>query len=264
MSRTSLATAVVAMVVTFCQLLLTNALADEHKQQFNRNATTSGQQVIIRTQLVEINHTIMRKLGFDFATYEGDGNVRRWKPADSILSIDGAGKTTVPAGFTGFVDALCKNRLARILADPTVIVPDGSSASLSVGSTIEIDVPQGDDIKHESKFIGTKLDVAPQLVENNRVKIDIRMSHRTLEEMVRIEQTEIPKIRARETDLSFEVNLGETFATGGLIREARSGEQTDEMELVFLVTPELVDEKSTSNLPAERVSRATLTDKAYQ
>ena len=161
--------------------------------------------------------------------------------------------------YFGFLDALCKNKLARILAEQTVAVCDGSSASLSSGSTVgrrDVDNGLGE------KFVGTKLNVAPEILEDNKVRIDICLKSSELAETGSTERPGNPAIRVREIDTELEVNLGETFMIAGCLGKVRNGEQFDETELVLLVTPQLAGEEPSDKQTVVRLGRANASSNA--
>jgi len=123
-------------------------------------AAQAPKKIVVELKVVEINTTKMQRLGFDWQQLTPDG-VKR----DSInplgLRVDDGG--VVADGFSGFLEALRQNELARILAEPTLVTLDGRPASFEVGGQIA------------SEFVGTRLEVCPVALENGHVRLDYRI-----------------------------------------------------------------------------------------
>tara|TARA_B100000809_G_scaffold216851_1_gene222750 strand:+ start:33 stop:593 length:561 start_codon:yes stop_codon:yes gene_type:complete len=166
-----------------------------------------------------------------------------------------------PSTLYPFFDALSKNDLARVLADPAIVVRNGCSASLSSGSTVEIAVCKGFSPERETKYIGTKLEVETHLLENGRVRIDYHLDWSELDKSEKKKRYTNPRIHHRVVGSKFEIELGTTFTTSGLItkvsKDDGSGE-VNEMELVVLITPELVYGNPSLVMPATHVGPVSL------
>ena len=95
--------------------------------------------------------------------------------------------------------------------------------------------------KLTTSFVGTKLEVEPHLVANNKIRIEYRLDYSSIRENTGPEQSGFPVVGHTKIDTTFEVSPGETFVIGGLLRKVHAGDKSEHFEVVLLVTPELVD-----------------------
>jgi len=264
MLRTPWFVIVAVAIAMSCQSFVVDACAEQSEG--------NTQQIIIRTKLIEINRSKLRRLGVDFAGFFGEGAVRsakldQAKTIESNFRFDGVKESPIATSslsVLGFLDALCQNEIARILSDPTIITVVGRAATLSSGSTIQIDGPPGDEKNCTTDFIGTKLEVVPHLVANNKIRIGYRLDYSSLRENADSESPSFPKIGHTMVDTTFEVSPGETFVSGGLLSQVHAGDQSEHFEIVLLLTPELVGDTKPNVTPTARVSQSNLPGKLPQ
>ncbi len=91
-------------------------------------------QIIIRTQLVEVSLSKMKRLGIDISTFDGQ-NVRLFSGADVLAGTsvaDVLAGASVLGSFPDFMDALRQNGIAHLLAEPTIATMDRQPASSEV------------------------------------------------------------------------------------------------------------------------------------
>lgn len=182
------------------------------------------------------------------------------------------------------ISALKSNNLARSLAEPSVVVQSGGEADFIVGGEIPIPVPQGGTSNAttiEYKRFGVNLHVTPTLVKNRRIAMRIKpeVSELDFSNAILLEGFTIPAIRTRGTETVVEVAenetlilAGMTFANSSELKEKlpyvgdipllgelfrRSQEQTEENELIVLVTPRLVTATSQNTERKDRLLSAT-------
>jgi general secretion pathway protein D len=179
----------------------------------------------------------------------------------SVLGNDGAIRAQLSAS----------NRLVNILSNPSLVVRDGASASISVGNDIPtVGATFFDPIQSDTQVTtvqyrktGVKLRVTPTLNAQGLVvmEIDQEISN-TVEGGSEVEGT--PAIFERSLSTEVVARTGETILLGGLISENnnttvakvpglgdipwlgrlfRSDTQTTERtELVVMITPRVLDE----------------------
>jgi pilus assembly protein CpaC len=135
-------------------------------------------------------------------------------------------------------------------------------------------VPQGlGQVGIEYRPFGTKVDFLPIVLGNGRIRLEVRPEVSERDESIGIQLNDItvPGFRSRRADTAVEMQAGQTFALGGLI-QTRSESQNrglpiladipgvgipfrsvrtveNEIELIFLVTPELVDAMEPHEVP---------------
>jgi pilus assembly protein CpaC len=188
-------------------------------------------------------------------------------------------KITISPGAIGksakllSVDALKKDGVLRVLAEPNIMAISGQVASFLSGGKIFIPVAQnntagGTTISLEEKEFGVGLKFTPTVLDGTRINLKL------VSEVSDLSQTGtpfttiggvtsvLPSMSTRRVDTTVQLNDGQSFVVAGLIKnnfnEALSkfpglGEvpvmgalfrstefQTDQTELMFVVTPRLV------------------------
>ena len=211
-------------------------------------------QVLVHVKVLEISRSKLRKLGIDFAKAE---------PGGTGLFQDG------PAGgrafefnvvddgdaLLGVLDALQQDRLARVLAEPTLVTMSGRPASCHVGGEVPAPVPQEDGtVAVEFREFGNRVDLLPIVLDKGRIRLEVRARVGRIDpsRSVQIQGQTCPGLQVSEVDTGVEMAVGQTLIVGGVVqkRAAEPMEQTaqagevdgaeEEVELLFLVTPELV------------------------
>lgn len=195
----------------------------------------SAQQVLIRAEVIEISHTKLRQLGFGFATFE-QGNE---SPHDvvQILSLAEFAQRQLRgdkvSGFHRFLQALKQDQLAKVLAEPTLVVTSGRPAHFRVGAE-----SGGDGTAHENQhsaktsFTGTEFDCLAVLQDDGKIALDCRMA---------IDRDRVV------FDTKLALNSGETGVAGQRFTRLEASkhgdevrQQENEIECLLLITPELV------------------------
>ncbi len=252
-------TAVLFLLVAFtCQSFLSHARAEEQEPQVTGNAVDivkrgDVKQVVIEARLFELNRTKMRRLGFDIATKHGK-TATPLEIAHNIFTPGDEGQPPSAESVSNFLDALCRNGVARILAEPTLTTVDNHTASLVVGSSIERSVPESDN--RVTIFLGTKFDVTPRIGTNDRVSLDLRISWRGLDESENTVQDAAPKVHVGEIETGIETHSGETVVIAGLTQQVSVGDETEEKTLFLMVTSTIVDGKNAGKWPTDRLGQA--------
>lgn len=257
-------------------------MAQDYYPNVINNITVGGvQQVLLHVKLMEVSRTKLRRLGFDWAYFNGNdgvvqdvaGLIASYAVAPGAQQVVGTGNETLAFGiinngqsFFGFLDALRQHNLAKVLAEPTLVTVSGRPASFSVGGEFPILVPQSlGTVSIEYRQFGTRVDFVPIVLGNGRVRLEVRpqVSEVDPSRSVSIAGTTVPGLRTRWVDTGVEMNAGQTLALAGLLQNQveaqnrglpwvsdlpwvgaafrRVEEQNNEVELLILVTPEFVD-----------------------
>lgn len=171
------------------------------------------------------------------------------------------------------VDLQKKDGIIRILAEPNIMAISGQTASFLSGGKIFIPVPQSGNggattITLEEKQFGVGLKFTPIVLDGNRVNLKLASEVSDLSQTGAAFTTVagvtsiLPSMTMRSVDTTVQLGDGQSFVVAGLIKnnmnEALSkfpglGEvpvmgalfrstefQTDQTELMFVVTPRLV------------------------
>jgi len=169
------------------------------------------------------------------------------------------------SSFFGFLQALRRYNLVKVLAEPTLTAISGRPASFTVGGEFPIIVPGGlGTVSVEFKEFGTRVDCVPIVLGNGNIRLEVRPTVSEIDSArsVTIDSFTIPGLRKRFVDTAVEMKAGQTLALAGLIQKRteavnsgvpwladlpyvgagfrRVEEVTNEIELLILVTPQLV------------------------
>lgn len=263
-------------------------MAEDYYPSVINNITIGGvQQVLLHVKLMEVSRTKLRRLGFDWATFNGNSGVVQSVSGVIATAGIGSGTATGTGGesvafgivnngnsFFGFIDALRQYNLVKVLAEPTLVTVSGRPASFNSGGEFPILVPQAlGTTSIEYRQFGTRVDFVPIVLGNGRVRLEVRpqVSEIDPSRSVTINGTTVPGLRTRWVDTGVEMKAGQTLALAGLIQNQiesenaglpwlsdlpwvgsafrRVREQNNEIELLILVTPEFVDALDANEVP---------------
>jgi len=162
-----------------------------------------------------------------------------------------------------FIQALHENGLLRVLAEPNLVALNGQQASFLAGGEVPIPIATDERISVEFKEFGVRLNFTPTVLSENNIRLKVapEISEPDFTNSVTLTGFTIPGFTSRRVETMVEMGSGETIAIGGLLNDRvravsravpglgevpilgalfRSVDfQTDETELVVLVTPEL-------------------------
>jgi pilus assembly protein CpaC len=264
-------------------------IAEEFYPKVLNNMTVGGVQlVLLHVKVMEVSRTKLRNLGVDWATITNgafvvssvSGLISSWVTDMSSPITTAANETFAfnivgrSGSFFGVLEALRQDNLAKLLADPTLVTISGRSAFFSVGGEFPIMVPESlGTVAIEYKKFGTQIDFVPVVLGNGRIHLDVRprVSEIDPTRSVTINGTTVPGLRTREVETGLEMNAGQTLAIAGLVQSRDEAEnrgmpwvselpylgvffrrvhhQYNEIELLILVTPELVDAVNPQDMP---------------
>lgn len=184
----------------------------------------------------------------------------------NTASANAAFRFNAPYGqVTGIVDFLKGNGLIKILAEPNLIALSGQTASFLAGG--EFPIPQVDRFGNTGvtyKAFGIELAFTPTVLNEDRISIKVMPSVSELDFSIstNIAGANVPGLSTRNASTIVELGDGQSFAIAGLLKEnAREAVQkypilgdlpvlgalfssktfqTQETELIILVTPHLV------------------------
>jgi pilus assembly protein CpaC len=259
-------------------------LAQDYSPKVINNIQVGGvQQVLLKTKVMEISRTKLRRLATDFTWLDSNGSFfstgvsglltntsNNTSGFQSVLDTSGKAAEFGIVGdhgaFFGFIDWLQQNNVAKILSDPNIMAVSGRPAQFNVGGEIPIVVPQSlGTASIEFKPFGTQIDFLPIVLGNGKIRLEVRPRISEIDDSrsIIVQNFVIPALTVRQIDTAVEMNAGQTFALAGLIQERtktakrglpyvqdmpiigvpfrRTEDETNEIELLILVTPEFVD-----------------------
>ena len=212
-------------------------------------------QVLVKVKMVEISRSKLRKLGLDFATLDtgliefGHGTRTGGRPFAFGVVDDGDAVLSV-------LETLQEDKLARVLAEPTLVTLSGRPAHCHVGGEIPAPVPQEDgNVAVELREYGKRIDLVPIVLGGGRIRLEVRARVGQIDpsRTIEVQGQTCPGLNVREVDTGVEMAAGQTLILGGLVekRAVEPSEQTaqageadaveEEVELLVLVRPEVVD-----------------------
>lgn len=257
---------------------------------------SSGQQVMLRIRIGEVQRNAIRNLGVslqalgntaspNFLVGTGIGRLVQDAAGTSRSFQYGSVQASDDAFFTGSiyskgqngigaaVEALERDGLIKILAEPTLTALSGEEAEFLAGGEFPIPVPQQQGtVTLEYKKFGVALKFVPYVLSPNRIRIQVQpeVSEVSTENQAVIDNFVAPSIVTRRASTTVELAPGESFMLAGLLRDNLSttidqlpgaGEipvlgalfrstayQRRETELVIAVTPYLVDPVKDSDI----------------
>jgi len=261
--------------------------ADYYPKVINNITVAGVQQVVLRTKVMEVSRTKLRAVGFDFKAISGDDFFQSsiggilGKVALSTGAITTNGAETMSFGivngsdaFFGFLEALRREQIAKIMAEPNLTAYSGRPASFNSGGEFPIIVPQSlGTVSVQYKKFGTEIEFVPIVLGNGAIRLEVkpRVSEIDDTRSVVVNGINVPGLRVREANTGVEMRAGQTLALAGLVfnrtqtakREIpwlgelpwvgalfrRSRETIDETELLILVTPQFVEAVDACDVP---------------
>lgn len=257
------------------------------------NVTTiqGSQQVNIRVRFAEVSRSELQSFGVDWSVgYRGSGFEFNLFQSNGIGSSGGGNfgaslSKVHGVNFDILLEALQRNGIVKILAEPNLTAVTGQTASFLAGGEIPVPIPQGRDIVTvQYKPFGVSLGFTPTLVGRNRIALHVQPEVSALSEASSVNTNgfAMPSFVVRKADTTVEVASGQTFAIAGLFQQRMSRNlqkfpvlgdvpvlgalfqsqrfQREETELVILITPYLVQPvrgtlASPQDRPAKRRNR---------
>ncbi len=229
---------------------------------------TLPQQVILEATIAEVTLADEFKHGVEFALSHGNFD---YKTTGAFKATDVGG---LGIGWTGgssdlvTANLIKTNSLVNVLSNPTLLVRDGISASITVGNEIPLvsstitDPLQGNTVQSttiERRQIGLTLSVTPTINSQGIVIMEI-----SLEITNQLPGGDGSTLLSRQVQTEVVANSGQTVILAGLISETLSNGDTqvpffgdlpvlgnlfksasqnkDKTELVILVTPKIISD----------------------
>jgi pilus assembly protein CpaC len=269
-------------------------IAEDYYPKVINNMIVGGtQQVLLHVRVMEVSRTNLKALGFDFANFSGGnftgstaaGLISKANPVASVFrtgaSLTSSGAETLqfgivsnPSGFVGFLEALKRENLLKVLAEPNLVTVSGRPASYLVGGEMPYPQPTGfGNISVNFKPFGTQVDFVPIVLGNGGVRLEVRPQVSELDPTlsISIAGTSVPGFRQRMVDTGVEMKFGQTLAIAGLLQQRVENEKRgipylmdmpylgavfgriqsriNEVELLILVRPELVEAMDPDQVP---------------
>jgi pilus assembly protein CpaC len=178
------------------------------------------------------------------------------------------------AAFFGVLDALEQDNLMKIMSEPTLVAISGEQASFNSGGKIPVPTPQSlGTLSIEWQNYGTQIKFVAIVLGGGVIRLQVQPLISELDSSTgtTIAGTTVPGIKSRDASTSVQMMAGQTLAIAGLVQtkiEAEKGglpwvsdvpylgaafrhvkELRNEVELLILVTPELIEPLDSNEVP---------------
>jgi pilus assembly protein CpaC len=210
----------------------------------------------------------------------GAGTITPAAPSTANNPVPGTLAFNITNGnnaFFGVLDAMRQDNLMKILAEPTLVTINGRAANFHSGGEFAITVPQslGTNSIQYKKY-GMDIDFVPIVLGNGRIRLEVRPvvsepDSSFVYSLPGASGNSPPALRDRSADTAVEMMAGQTLAIAGLVQsriEAESHglpwisevpyigaafgskhETVNEVELLIMVTPDLVEPLDACEVP---------------
>jgi pilus assembly protein CpaC len=262
-------------------------IAEEYYPKVIPHMKVGGvQQVLLHLRVMEVSRTKLRAMGFDFAQLSnGNMNSLVRSGVGSLIGVPtDEGKLPIStsstfqfgvvdgnSAFFGVLEAMRKDNMMKILSEPTLVTVSGRPAQFLSGGSVPVMTGGGLGIpaNTEYKDYGTQVDFVPIVLGNGKIRLEVRPEISEVDESRSLESQ--PAFRVRKADTGVEMAAGQTLAIAGLIQTVvesqrkglpwvsevpyigalfrRVEEQRNEVEVLIMVTPELVDPMDPDEVP---------------
>jgi pilus assembly protein CpaC len=175
--------------------------------------------------------------------------------------------------WTGVVDVLKQNGLAKVLAEPTLVCLDGQKANFNAGGEIPIVTINAFSQSVEYKKFGVLLEFSPTVLAADKINLVMQQEVSDLDWANAVQG--YPAFKTRKTSTTIELNDGQSFAIAGMLNHVSEESvekfpglgdipilgslfkstafKNKETELVFIITAHLAKplDKSAISLPTD-------------
>jgi Flp pilus assembly secretin CpaC len=183
-------------------------------------------RIVVHVKVLDMNRDAARKYGVEWGKIvSGDYSDQPWAAyVYEPLNVRDGGVN--PFGVN--LHALETRNVAKILAEPNIVVNDGEEANILVGGEIPIPIIQpggggggASAITIEYKPYGVTLKVRPEITESGMIKTKVEPEVSTVDysKGVTLSGFVIPGVATRRSSTTVTMAPGGTLVIGGLIRE---------------------------------------------
>ena len=230
---------------------LARRFVDKDEALVNMMKVTGSQQVVIRVKVAEVQRTVTKRLGFDFADLGRHfvlGLANATAGVTAVTSVGNALTTSNTVGgisslfndstghygiiglnnfghngqYSTAIEALEQNGLLKILAEPNLTAISGEPASFLAGG--EFPVPTGRDqnnnITITYKPFGVSLAFTPVVLSNGRIslRVSTEVSELSTEGAIILGTISLPSLAVRRAQTTVEIPSGGSLMLAGLLR----------------------------------------------
>ncbi len=267
----------------------------------NKLSVSEPNQVHLRVRIAEVSRTVLKQIGVNWETVGSIGSFvyglgvgRDFINSAGQITRSGLGDdinlgyNTSSHSVNALLDALDREGLITILAEPNLTAVSGETAEFLAGGEFPILVPGTNNrVTIAFKKFGVSLSFTPTLIGGSTISLKVKpeVSQLSTTGAVEVSGFTIPALTTRRAETTVELGSGQSFAIAGLMQNNitrdidrfpgladvpilgslfRSDQfQREESELVIIVTPYIVRPVSSQQLvlPTDGLTPPTDTDR---
>ena len=291
----------------FARPLIAEALdrktgSDNEIKVLNHITVDDPQQVLLEVKVAQVNKDALKSMGISFlikgSSGEGFSNmagapdsgptlVNRdgvkndspgiagnipWIGAIGPLTTYQMGGALYKAGIGGVLKALSTKELAKLLAEPNLLVKSGQEGNFFSGKKFYYPVVTSNTTELKEITVGVKLKFRPEVLENGLIKLKIDPAEvSAITGNLVVNNATTPIIDSREIRTEVQLKDGESLVLGGLLQEETiksmskipllgdipllgalfrsTQDDIKEKELLFFITPKIVKANAPGTVP---------------
>jgi pilus assembly protein CpaC len=270
---------------------IANRYLGENESLINRLRVEAPTQVNLRVRVAEVSREVTKLFGINWEaafqidefmfgvatgrpfTSNGTLPFARFADPNGVSGTAFGNYSTDSVNVNGILDALEREGLVNVLAEPNLTALSGETASFLAGGEFPVPVSRDEDeIEIEFKQFGVSLAFTPTVLQGDRISLKVRPEVSDLSDKgaIKLLDLVIPALSTRRAETTVELGSGQSFAIGGLVSNTTRNNlekfpglgdlpvlgtlfrSTDfrrsETELVIVVTPYLVRPVSRARL----------------
>lgn len=201
----------------------------------DQSAVEGDFQVMTQIKIAEVNRSTAKRYGLrlDYARTGIDGNVAFSSPQPTTDLLTSAfnllvGPTDIGNRETlgGRLSLLESRGVVRVLAEPSLTVMSGHTATFLAGGEFPVPVSQsgsaaggGAAITVEYKEFGVRLPLTPTVLSKDRIALKVapEVSDLDFTAGIQVGGVSVPALTVRRTETTVELGDGESFVISGLV-----------------------------------------------
>jgi pilus assembly protein CpaC len=241
-----------------------------------RKVTSAGAQVKVKIQILEVSLTKLRSLGMDITNLYG--GVQIFDPNANIH--DQLFSLVDNVNAQQMIEALRKDNLVKVLAEPIMVTPSGRTASMRGGNEFSIPRLQPDGTTKMEPQYGTEVEVTPEVLGDKvRMALHIRLAEPDYARSVTVGKEVIPGVKSHECVTRVDIQNGKSIILRGPTRVREESENVgvpylseipyagavirkvkttkNELEMLIVVQPEIMQSSPAAEPPSASFQNAS-------
>lgn len=181
------------------------------------------QQVMLQVRVAELNRTAAREIGADLLYVDTDNGTT----LGTLIGGDATAFGIFPtASFDIRLQALRRNSVLTLLAEPNLMAMSGHEASFLAGGEFPVPVPQGggltNNVTVEFQDFGVLLNFVPYVQDDETIRLHVAPEVSTIDfalgTTLVVGGDPVPGLNVRRASTTVELRQGQTLAIAGLLQ----------------------------------------------